>query len=83
MDYFVFNLINSLAGKFFWLDIVAIFFAKYFEYILIFCLFLFLIKNFRKYWLMVVQAFLAAILARFFIVEIIRYFLPRPLKKLM
>jgi len=78
MDYYFFNLINGFAGKYFWLDTLAIFFAKYFGYILIFLLFLFLVKNFKKYWLMIIQTFLAAILARFVIVEIIRYFLPRP-----
>jgi len=77
MDLFIFQKINQLALKWLWLDTIAIFFAKYFEYVLIFCLFLFLIKNFKKYWPMVIQALLAAILARFVIVEIIRYLLPR------
>ena len=78
MDYYVFELINSLAGKFLWLDTLAIFFAKYFGYILILCLFLFLLRNFKKYWLMVVLAFLAAILARLIIVNIFRWLWERP-----
>jgi len=91
IDLFAFNKINSFAGKFFWLDTLGIFFAKYFEYFLIFFLLLFLVKNYKpvalllvitsqlnkKYWPMVIQAFTAAILSRFVIVEIIRYFLPR------
>ena len=71
----------------------AIFFAKYFGYILVFLLlsFLFwpsktkkaewsdfLFENLKKYWLMIVQAFLAGILARFVIVDIIRWFFDRP-----
>lgn len=77
MDLFIFQKINQLALKWLWLDTIAIFFAQYFEYILIFCLLLYLVKNFKKYWPMVIRAFLAAILARFVIVEIIRYLLPR------
>lgn len=78
MDFYLFNQINQFALKWLWLDTLAIFFAQYFEYVLIFFLLLFLVRNFRKYWLMVIQAFLAAILARLVIVGIIRYFLPRP-----
>jgi len=77
MDLFIFQKINQLAGKWLCLDALAIFFAKYFEYVLILCLFVFLIKNFKKYWPMVIRAFLAAILARFVIVAIVRYLLPR------
>lgn len=77
LDKSIFNGLNNLAGKYLSLDTLAIFFAQYFEYILIFFLFLFLLFNFRKYRLMIVQAFLAAILARLVIVEVIRYFLPR------
>jgi len=77
MDLFLFQKINHLAGKWLCLDTLAIFFAKYFEYVLILCLLFFLIRNLKKYWPMILQAFLAAILARFVIVEIIRYFLPK------
>lgn len=77
MDLIIFQQINQFAGKWVCLDAVGIFLVQYFEYILIFCFLLFLIVNVKKYWRMVVQAFLAAILARFVIVEIIRYFLPR------
>lgn len=78
MDATLFLKINNLAGKYIWLDTLAIFFARYFEYILIFCLLLFLLIKFKKYWLMVVKGFLAAILARLVIVEFIRWLLPRP-----
>lgn len=92
LDFIVFQYINNLAGRHLWLDTLAIFFAEYFGYILVLLLFSFLFwpsktkkaewsdflfENLKKYWLMIVQAFLAGILARFIIVNIIRYFLPR------
>lgn len=76
-DILLFQKINQFAGKWLWLDTLAIFFAEYFSYILIFCLLLFLIKNFKKYWLMVVECLVSALLARFFIVDIIRLIFPR------
>ena len=93
LDMRIFNGVNQFAFKYFWLDALAIFFAKYFGYILVFLLlsFLFwpsktkkaewsdfLFENLKKYWLMIVQAFLAGILARFVIVDIIRWFFDRP-----
>lgn len=90
MDLYIFNLINSWAGKFFWLDGLALFFAKYFEFFLIFFLLLFLVSDpagvaprrpygagFRKHWQMVISSFLAAIISRFIITDLIRYFFPR------
>ena len=41
MDLYIFKLINQFALKWSWLDILAVFFAEYFEYVLVFCLFLF------------------------------------------
>lgn len=78
MDFFIFQQINKLAGKWLFLDTLGIFFAKYLGYFLIFLLFLFLLKNFKKYWPMIIQGFLAAILARFGFTELIRLFLNRP-----
>jgi len=80
IDLYLFNQINGFAGKSVCLDGLAIFFAKYFEYFLILVLLLFLAKNFKKYWTMVVQAFSAAILSRFALTNIIRWvwFRPRP-----
>ena len=78
IDLYLFNQINGLAEKSACLDSAAIFFARYFEYFLIFCLFLFLIKNAKKYWPMVVKSFSAAVLARLVIVNVIRWFWPRP-----
>ena len=93
LDFVIFQYINNLVGKYLWLDTLAIFFAKYFGYILVLLLFSFLFwpsktkkaewsnflfENLKKYWLMIVQAFLAGILARFIIVNIIRWFWEKP-----
>lgn len=73
-DLIIFNFINGFAGRWEFLDILGIFFAKYFEYILLFCLLLFLIRNFKKYWRMVAEAVLAAVFVRFVLVEIFYWF---------
>jgi undecaprenyl-diphosphatase len=78
IDLYIFQGINQFAGKSVCLDGTAIFFARYFEYVLIVVLLLFLAKNLKKYWPMVAQGFLAAILSRFVITNIIRWLLPRP-----
>lgn len=79
-DLYIFNLINGLAGRWPLLDSLAIFFAKYFEYFLLFCLLVFLAINFKKYWRMVLEAVLAAAFTRFVLAQIIRWlwFRPRP-----
>ena len=78
LDLYIFQEINNFALKYLWLDTIGIFFAKYFGYLLIFFLILFLVKNFKKYKLMICQAFLAGILARIGIVELIRFIFPIP-----
>src|SRR3989344_1356855 len=77
MDYFLFQKINNLAGQWAYLDTLGIFFARYSGYALILILLLFSVRNYRKYWPMVVGAFSAAIVSRFIITEIIRFFWPR------
>ena len=78
LDIRIFNRVNQFAGNWPWLDNLAIFFAKYFEYFLIAILILLLFKNFKKYWLMVIKALGAATLARLIITNIIRWFWERP-----
>jgi len=80
LDFLIFHFLNQFAKKSSFLDFVIVFFARYFEYFLLFVLFLFLIKNFKKYYLMVSNAFLAAFFSRFVIAEILHwlYFRPRP-----
>lgn len=76
INFYLFQIINSWAGQDICLDGLAIFFARYFEYVLAFCLLLFLIKNSKKYWPMIWQAILAGIVSRFIFTEIIRWLLP-------
>ena len=77
IDLFLFRFINQFAGKSVCLDDLAIFLARYFEYFLIFGLFLFLAKSFKKYWPMIVQSFAAAIFSRLIITELIRWLWPK------
>ena len=80
IDLYLFNLINGLAGRWAWLDYLAMFFAQYFEYFLLLALLLFLATGFKKYWKMVLEALISATVARFVLMEIIRWlwFRPRP-----
>ncbi len=77
IDFYIFQQINNWAGQWAWIDMLGIFFAKYFGYILVFCLFLFLIKNSKKYWQMVWQAIFAGIISRLVFTEIIRWIFPK------
>jgi len=78
MDNLIFQQINSLALKNLYLDEVAIFCANFLGYILIGILFILLIRNFKKYYKIITQAFISGIFARFIIVEIIRFIWHRP-----
>lgn len=78
MDASIFNLINQFALTWFWLDVLAIFLAEYFGYALLFSLLLFLAIKFRKYFKMIIEVIISAILARFVIVELIRWIWQRP-----
>ncbi len=77
MSLFLFRQINQLAGKSLWLDTLGILFAQYFGYILLFCLFLFLLVNLRKYWKMVTAALVSGLFARLVLVNLIRWILPK------
>lgn len=78
LNFYIFKTINNWAGKHLWLDTLGIFFAQYFEYILIFFLLLFLVKNFKKHLPMVLKAFFGAVLAKEIFVDVIRQVLPKP-----
>lgn len=78
MDYLIFQQINNFAGKNICLDSLGIFFAKYLGYVLVVILLLFLVKNSKKYWKMLAKSFGAAILARFGITELVRFYWERP-----
>jgi undecaprenyl-diphosphatase len=78
MDLFLFNKLNSFSLKYFYFDVLVIFLADYLGYILVSILILFLILDFRKFREMVIKAFISALISRFLIVEIIRFFWYRP-----
>lgn len=77
LDFLLFQKLNYLAGKLLFFDTVFIFFADYLGYILIAFLFLLFLKNSKKYWRIILPAFLTAVLARFGITELIRFFWER------
>ncbi len=77
MDLFLFQKLNGLALESFWLDVFGVYFAKYLEYLLLLCLFLFIFKNFKKYKLMILEVCISVVLARLVIVNLIRWILPR------
>jgi len=68
--------LNNLALKYFWLDTLGIFIAGYLPWILIGILFLFLLKNFKKYWKLLSLAVLSGCFA-VIIAEIIYFFWQR------
>jgi membrane-associated phospholipid phosphatase len=74
MDLYLFQLINNLAGRWLILDYLGIFFAKYLAYLLI----IFVFFVFFKKWKIIFQIFLAGILARFGLVELLRWIFQRP-----
>jgi len=78
MDEIIFYQINNLAKRSPFLDKLGIFLAQYFEYFLILLLLIFLIKNRKKYFQIIIKGFLSALLARFGLVELIRFFWQRP-----
>ncbi|PIV14016.1 hypothetical protein COS44_01285 [bacterium (Candidatus Gribaldobacteria) CG03_land_8_20_14_0_80_36_40] len=77
LDIMIFNGVNNLALKNLYLDEVAIFCAEYLGYLLLGVLFVFLIKDFKKYQKIAGEALVSVILARLVIVEIIRWLWPQ------
>jgi len=78
LDMIIFNGVNQFASKNFLVDTLAIFFADFFQYVLILSLAIFLVVNFKKYWKMVIEALVSAVFARFAVNEIIQLFWQRP-----
>ena len=70
----MFELLNSLAGKSEWLDIIIIFGATLLPYLIYSAAFIFLMRS-RK---IILEVLVAVILSRFLITEIIRFFYNRP-----
>ena len=85
MDYYLFQQIHNLAGRWIYLDSIGIFFAAYFQYILVGALLIFLFlgkdkEELKKNRLIVGLSLGAVILSRLVLTEIIRWlwFRPRP-----
>jgi len=81
LDIIIFQKINNLVHISSFLDYIGIFLADYLEYFLIILalFFLFLPKaKFVRKRLIIISAFISAIISRFFITEIIRFFYHRP-----
>lgn len=74
MDQYLFQLINGLAGKSAYLDKLGVFCGEYLGYVLM----AIVLVIFWKKWREVISTFLAGILARFGIVELIRLFWEKP-----
>jgi len=76
---YLFRGLNDLAGKYYWLDKIVVFFAHYLPYILVAFLILLLLKNFKKNKKIILGSFLTAGLG-WLIVLLIRlfYYHPRP-----
>ena len=77
MDYLIFQQLNAFVFRYFWFDTINIFLAEYLAYILGAVTVLFLLENWKKYFPMVFKGLAAGILARFGIVELIRFLWPR------
>lgn len=82
-DFSLFKLINGLAGQYYWLDTLAIFFAAYWQYVLTMGLVVFMLtrkdavarlKNLK----IVAYFFATAIISRFFFGEILKRIIARP-----
>jgi undecaprenyl-diphosphatase len=74
MDQYLFHLINDLAGKFTFLDSLGVFLGEYLGYILI----VLVPIIFWKQWKKVFFVGVAAVLAKFGIVELVRLFWQKP-----
>ena len=81
-DYFLFQQLNNWAGRFFWLDAIGVFFAGHSQYFLAAAVLAFFLwqKNWgwKKRIFSAGITFFSALLARFVLVEIIRWFWFRP-----
>jgi len=77
MDYLIFQKLNSFVGKWPLLDSLAVFSAEYLGYFLILILFMYFLKDSKKYKPILIKSLLAAFFSRFVVAEIIRLFWER------
>jgi undecaprenyl-diphosphatase len=78
MDYLIFQKLNSFVGRWPLLDSLAVFSAEYLGYILVLILFIYFLKDSKKYKPIFIKSILAAFFSRFVVAEIIRFFWERP-----
>lgn len=74
LDILIFQQINGLVGRWTGLDTSGVFFAEYFQYVLV----IILVWLFRKNIRVIFWSLASAVLARFGIAELIRLFWSRP-----
>lgn len=79
-DYNLFLLFNELSEKYFWVDVLAIFFAHYFGYVIVGSSVALLVVNRKKYWPIIWRSLAAAFISRFIFASAIHFlwFRPRP-----
>ena len=81
LDYNSFQLLNGLAGRSSFSNLLIVFFGNYLAYVLVAVFLVFLIMNgkkFREKFYMFIVVFAAAGISRFAIAEVIRFFYYRP-----
>ncbi len=74
MDLYLFQQINSFAGRAVWLDALGVFSAKYLIYLLVVAAVFIFWKKRR----LILQSLLAVFLAKFVLVDLIKFFWPKP-----
>ena len=74
MNIALFRLINGWAGHFSWLDYLMVFSAKYLMYVMILVVVVYAIWSYKKYLDMALVAIGSALVARFGVATLIRYF---------
>jgi len=74
MDYYLFEKINSLAGRWSFLDAIGVFFAEYLPYIAV----VLVLLLFWKKWEVFLQVFMVGVLGKFVIINFFRWIWPRP-----
>lgn len=77
MDQIIFQKLNNLVGRWPVLDSLAAFSAEYLGYVLVFVLFIYFLRDQKKYKDVLIKSLLAAVFSRFFVTEIIRFFWER------
>lgn len=70
-DIVIFQAVNGLAGRWIWLDFLAVFCASGLGYVLLLCLAALLAIDAKKYWRTVAEAVVASVLVRFVVIETI------------